>query len=58
MVVMEGIQIMDVMKYGALSANTVTEEAIDMVLYNSFPEQVRQAGCVHGQIARARYARL
>jgi len=24
------------LKYGCLSANTVTEEAIDMVLYNSY----------------------
>ena len=40
MCVTEGYSIMDVMKYAALSTNTVTEEPIDMVLYNSYPEQV------------------
>lgn len=29
----------DVLKYGALSANTVTEEPIDMVLYESYAER-------------------
>ena len=34
-----GFGIDDVLKYGALSANTVTEEPIDMVLYESYAER-------------------
>lgn len=37
----EGYTIDDVMKHGALSTNIVTEEPIDMVLYNSYPNKVR-----------------
>lgn len=34
----------DTMKMGALSANIVTEEPIDMVLWNSYPERVSASG--------------
>lgn len=30
---------MQVLKYGALSANTITEEPIDMVLHESYPNR-------------------
>ena len=33
------------MKLGALSTNIVTEEPIDMVLWNSYPEAVRVFWC-------------
>ena len=33
----EGFDVDDVLKYGALSANIVTEEPIDMVLHDSYP---------------------
>lgn len=35
----EGYAIDEVIKYGALSANIVTEEPIDMVLHESYPEK-------------------
>ncbi|KAG1652728.1 hypothetical protein FOA52_007442 [Chlamydomonas sp. UWO 241] len=38
MVCSEGYSIADVMKHGALSTNIVTEEPIDMVLYNAYPD--------------------
>ncbi|RMZ54903.1 hypothetical protein APUTEX25_000420 [Auxenochlorella protothecoides] len=36
---MSGHSIEDVLKFGALSANIVTEEPIDMVLHESYPER-------------------
>lgn len=41
-----GLPILEVLKYAALSANTVTEEPIDMVLFESYPEAVRAHGPV------------
>lgn len=38
-----GLPISDCMKYAALSANTITEEPIDMVLFESYPEAVSAA---------------
>jgi magnesium-transporting ATPase (P-type) len=35
-----GMPISECMKYAALSANTITEEPIDMVLFESYPEAV------------------
>lgn len=35
-----GFSISDVLKHGALSANTITEEPIDMVMYESYAEAV------------------
>mmetsp|Transcript_24189 Transcript_24189/g.43300 ORF Transcript_24189/g.43300 Transcript_24189/m.43300 type:complete len:1063 (-) Transcript_24189:267-3455(-) len=34
-----GLTVLECMKYAALSTNIVTEEPIDMVLYNSYPEK-------------------
>lgn len=44
LVVQPGMSIEDVVKYGALSTNIVTEEPIDMVLYNSYgkPEEMKK----------------
>ena len=33
----------EIMKMGALSANTITEEPIDMVLWESYPDRVSVA---------------
>ncbi len=42
-----GRTITEVLKLGALSANTITEEPIDMVLFESYPEAVSVCECVY-----------
>jgi hypothetical protein len=45
--------VVEVMKYAALSANTVTEEPIDVVLHDSYPDQVPLSSGMHALVLPA-----